>query len=85
MSAEQLLYECRLEFHPAIPILQKHLDFLVERHEHFVEAGGRPDALGEMFSPEWLHESMSKVVAQGAGHLTKASDHHGWMKRRLSS
>ena len=84
MSAEQLLYECRLEFHPAIPILQKHLDFLVKRHEHFVEAGGRPDALGEMFSPEWLHESMSKVTAQGAGHLTKASDHHAQMKRHLS-
>ncbi|KAM5538638.1 hypothetical protein V8D89_007667 [Ganoderma adspersum] len=56
----------------SIPILQKHLEFLVERHEHFAEAGERPDALGEMFSIEWLHESMSKVVAQGIGHLTKS-------------
>ncbi|PIL22915.1 hypothetical protein GSI_15611 [Ganoderma sinense ZZ0214-1] len=56
----------------SIPILQKHLEFLVERHEHFTEAGERPDALGEMFSIEWLHEAMSKVVAQGVGHLTKS-------------
>ena len=60
-----------LEFHPAIPILQKHLEFLVERYEHYAEVGGRPDELEELFSPEWMHEAMSKVVAQGSGHLSK--------------
>ncbi|KAI1794811.1 RNA-binding protein Prp24 [Ganoderma leucocontextum] len=56
----------------SIPILQKHIEFMVERCEHFTEAGGRPDALGEMFSTVWMHESMSKVVAQAVGHLTKS-------------
>ncbi|KAI0700046.1 RNA-binding protein Prp24 [Cerioporus squamosus] len=56
----------------SIPILQKHLEFLVERHEHYAEAGGRPDELEELFTPEWMHETMSKVVSQGAGHLTKS-------------
>ncbi|KAI0712607.1 RNA-binding protein Prp24 [Earliella scabrosa] len=56
----------------SIPILQKHLEFIVERFEHFVEAGGRPEALGELFSPNWTHEAMSKVVAKGSGHLTKS-------------
>ncbi|EJF56678.1 RNA-binding protein Prp24 [Dichomitus squalens LYAD-421 SS1] len=73
----------------SIPILQKHLDFLVERHEHFVEAGGRPDALGEMFSPEWMHDSISKVVAQGAEHLTKShllfDAQRDWELERLSN
>ncbi|TFK90773.1 RNA-binding protein Prp24 [Polyporus arcularius HHB13444] len=56
----------------SIPILQKHLEFLVERYEHYAEAGGRPDQLEELFSPEWMHETMSKLVSQGAGHLTKS-------------
>ncbi|RPD62808.1 RNA-binding protein Prp24 [Lentinus tigrinus ALCF2SS1-6] len=56
----------------SIPVLQKHLEFLVERYEHYTEAGGRPDELEELFTPEWMHETMSKVVSQGAGHLTKS-------------
>ena len=75
MSKPSSTFGRGLELHPAIPILQKHLEFLVERHEHFAEAGERPDALGEMFSIEWLHEAMSKAVAQGVGHLTKVCDH----------
>ena len=74
MSKSSSTFGRGLELHPAIPILQKHLEFLVERHEHFAEAGERPDALGEMFSFEWLHAAMSKVVAQGVGHLTKVCD-----------
>ncbi|OBZ68772.1 hypothetical protein A0H81_11060 [Grifola frondosa] len=41
----------------SIPILQKHLEFLMERR---------------LFSPEWMHEAISEVVTQGNGHLTKS-------------
>ena len=73
-----------LELHPAIPILQKHLEFLVERYEHFTEAEGMPEALGEMFSIEWMHDSMSKVAAHGVGDLMKVCHHAVWTKQRLS-
>ncbi|KAI0771140.1 RNA-binding protein Prp24 [Trametes elegans] len=56
----------------SIPILQKHLEFLVERYEHFAESDSKPDGLEELFSPEWMHETMAKVVSQGIGHLTKS-------------
>ncbi|KAI0769831.1 RNA-binding protein Prp24 [Fomes fomentarius] len=56
----------------SIPILQKHLEFLIERFEHYVEAGGRPDALGELISPEWMQDAMTKVVEKGIGHITKS-------------
>ncbi|KAI0820419.1 RNA-binding protein Prp24 [Trametes gibbosa] len=56
--------------HLSIPILQKHLEFLVERWEHFTES--KPEDLGELFTPDWMHEALSKVVSQGLGHLTKS-------------
>ncbi|KAI0755299.1 RNA-binding protein Prp24 [Daedaleopsis nitida] len=55
----------------SLPILQKHLEFLLERYEHFAEAG-RPDTLDNMFSPEGMYQVLSTVVAKGAGHLTKS-------------
>ena len=74
MSTLSVLQERCLELHPAIPILQKHLEFLVERYEHFSDAGGRPEALEELFSPNWMHEAMSKVIAKGSGNWTKVSN-----------
>ncbi|CDO70855.1 hypothetical protein BN946_scf184801.g48 [Trametes cinnabarina] len=56
----------------SISILQKHLEFLVDRYEHFVESETRPDGLEEMFTPDWMHKAMTKVVSQGIGHLTKS-------------
>ena len=84
MSKLLLMFGRGLELHPAIPILQKHLEFLLERYEHFTEAGDRPEALGEMFSIEWMHNSMSKVVAHGVGDLMKVCNHSVWNRQRLS-
>ncbi|KAI9057468.1 RNA-binding protein Prp24 [Trametes sanguinea] len=56
----------------SISILQKHLEFLVDRYEHFLESETRPDGLEGMFTPDWMHEAMAKVVSQGIGHLTKS-------------
>ncbi|KAI0357377.1 RNA-binding protein Prp24 [Trametes cingulata] len=56
----------------SIPILQKHLQFLVERYEHFAESESKPEGLEELFTPDWMHDTMTKVVSQGIGHLTKS-------------
>ncbi|OJT12790.1 hypothetical protein TRAPUB_10625 [Trametes pubescens] len=64
----------------SIPLLQKHLEFLVERYEHIAESESRPEGLGELFSPDWMHETLAKVADQGIGHLTKS--HLLWDIRR---
>ncbi|KAI0366626.1 RNA-binding protein Prp24 [Pilatotrama ljubarskyi] len=56
----------------SIPILQKHLQFLVERYEHFAESESKPDGLEDLFTPDWMHDTITKVVSQGIGHLTKS-------------
>ncbi|KAL7280196.1 hypothetical protein ACG7TL_006615 [Trametes sanguinea] len=66
------LFERAEQDYLSITILQKHLEFLVDRYEHFVESETRPDGLEEMFTPDWMHETMAKVVSQGIGHLTKS-------------
>ena len=65
-----------LELHPAIPLLQMHLEFLVNTFERYYgpEATGTPpDQLGDMFTPGWMRTTMSEVVERGMGHLTKVS------------
>ncbi|GBE83236.1 predicted protein [Sparassis crispa] len=56
----------------SIPLLTKHLEFLVERYEHFASTESRPEDLGDLFSTEWTREAIAWVVAQGAGHLTQS-------------
>ncbi|KAG1748706.1 hypothetical protein EDB19DRAFT_1847464 [Suillus lakei] len=53
-------------------ILQKHLEFLVDRHEYFSGLEVQPDNLGELFSDKWIREVMSTVVSKGAGHISQS-------------
>lgn len=54
----------------AIPILQKHLNFLVERHAFYVSGEQlRPEALGDVFTTTWTRNSIHQVVQKGLGHL----------------
>ncbi|KAH9890065.1 RNA-binding protein Prp24 [Cubamyces lactineus] len=55
----------------SVPILQKHLEFLVDRFDHLAQLESKPDGLEELFSPEWMHETMTKVVSLGIGHITQ--------------
>lgn len=63
----------RLDLYLAVPILQKHLEFLVDRFDHLAQLESKPDGLEELFSPEWMHETMTKVVSLGIGHITQVS------------
>ena len=59
----------------AIPILQKHLNFVVEQHSKY-EGGERqpkPDALGELFSTAWTRNAISAIVGKGTDHITEVS------------
>ena len=57
----------------AIPLLRRHLDFLVERFDHFAELEERPEDLGDLFTAAWMRSEMPEVVEKGIGHLTQVS------------
>ena len=57
----------------AIPLLQKHLEFLLERYEHVKEQETHPDDLNGLLTMDWMLSEMDKTVSKGAGHLTEVS------------
>jgi hypothetical protein len=58
-----------------MPILQKNVDFLIERHAWFAALDDKPEEFGELLSTEWTRSVISSVVSKGAGHLTQVSSH----------
>jgi hypothetical protein len=55
----------------AIPILQKHLQFIIDRHAHYGGEEVKPSELGELFSTSWTRAAIAEVVNKGIGHLTQ--------------
>ncbi|KAG6841698.1 hypothetical protein C0991_007968 [Blastosporella zonata] len=55
----------------SIPILQKHLQFLIDHHEQYASENSKPDALGDLFSTPWTRTAITEVVNKGLGHLAK--------------
>ncbi|KIK47472.1 hypothetical protein CY34DRAFT_228718 [Suillus luteus UH-Slu-Lm8-n1] len=68
-------------------ILQKHLEFLVDRHEYFSELEVEPDNLGELFSDSWTREAMSSIVSKGAGDISQShvlwDQYYNWELEKL--
>ncbi len=57
---------------PAIPILQKHLEFVIERHSHYASEGNlRPECLGTILTTTWTREAVDQIVGKGMMHLTE--------------
>ncbi|KAJ3513576.1 hypothetical protein NLJ89_g2871 [Agrocybe chaxingu] len=54
----------------SIPILQKHIEFIIGRHEHYAPEVMKPDALGELFTTSWTRQALGEVVSKGTIHLT---------------
>ena len=52
-------------------ILQKHIDFLIDRHAWFSVLDEQPEEFGDLLSKEWTRSVMSSVVNKGAAHLTQ--------------
>ncbi|KDR82688.1 hypothetical protein GALMADRAFT_57506 [Galerina marginata CBS 339.88] len=67
----------------SIPILQKHLKFLIERYALYTSGEHlRPEALGDIFTPAWTREAINGVVKKGVCHLTQARPHKIWDAQR---
>ena len=57
---------------PAIPILKKHVEYIIDRHTHYTEEGAnKPEELGELFSTEWTRAAISTVISQASGHISQ--------------
>jgi len=66
-----------LNRYEAIPILQKHLNFLVERHGLYVSGEQlRPETLEDVFTTTWTRTAIDEVVQKGLGHLTEVCIMH---------
>ncbi|KIJ64460.1 hypothetical protein HYDPIDRAFT_111787 [Hydnomerulius pinastri MD-312] len=65
------LYTRAEEDYLSIPILQRHIEFLVDRHAHYATLE-TPEESGGLFSTPWTREAIAAVVAKGTGHLTKS-------------
>ncbi|KZP31530.1 hypothetical protein FIBSPDRAFT_776202 [Athelia psychrophila] len=64
----------------SLPILIKHVQFLIDRHAWLAAVDEKPEEFGELFSTEWTRASMAFTVAKGANHLTQS--HTLWELRR---
>ncbi|KAF8158295.1 hypothetical protein B0H34DRAFT_708196 [Crassisporium funariophilum] len=65
----------------SIPILQKHLELLIERHALYTSGEQlKPSTLGDVFSTTWTREAINEVVKKAVGHLTQS--HKLWDAQR---
>lgn len=55
----------------AIPLLKRHLEFILERQRQLEEDGVKPDEFRELLDVEWTLGEMDKIVSRGVGHLTE--------------
>ncbi|KAG6897556.1 hypothetical protein C0992_000339 [Termitomyces sp. T32_za158] len=56
----------------SIPILERHLRFLIDRHAYYSGEILKPAALGDLFSTAWTRTAIAEVVKKGIGHLTQS-------------
>ncbi|KIL67874.1 hypothetical protein M378DRAFT_159079 [Amanita muscaria Koide BX008] len=79
---EELLafYERAEADYLSIPVLQRHLQFLLDQHAKY-DSGEelRPTDFDEMFTREWTREAITGVVSKGIGHLPQS--HFLWNKQ----
>ncbi|KAK2465199.1 hypothetical protein APHAL10511_002553 [Amanita phalloides] len=65
----------------SIPILKRHLQFLLDHHSEYHSGEDmRPTELGEIFTTEWTREAIADVVNKGVDHLTQS--HLLWDQQR---
>ncbi|KAI5116436.1 hypothetical protein M0805_006250 [Coniferiporia weirii] len=66
------LFRTAEEDYLSITLLQRHIDFLVDRFSFFNSSKLQPESMGDAFSAEWMSAALSSVVEKGAGHLTES-------------
>ncbi|KAJ7075864.1 hypothetical protein B0H15DRAFT_916497 [Mycena belliarum] len=65
------LYKRAEEDHLSIPILKRHVEFILARWERYSEVG-KPRELGELFTEDWTRMAVGEVVDKGIWHLTQS-------------
>lgn len=57
----------------AIPLLQRHLNFVIDRYEKYHGSDNelKPAELGDMFSEHWTRGAIARIVERGQNHLTQ--------------
>ncbi|KAJ3894244.1 hypothetical protein GG344DRAFT_41516 [Lentinula edodes] len=56
----------------SIPVLKRHIEFILRRYEHYSDEAIKPDELGELFSKEWTRTAVTDIVNKGIGHITQS-------------
>ncbi|GJE88539.1 RNA-binding protein Prp24 [Phanerochaete sordida] len=69
VNAVLSLFELAEADYMSIPLLQKHIEFILERFEFLKEQGTRPDDFEDTFTADWTLNELEGIVAKGAGHL----------------
>lgn len=60
----------------AIPLLQKHMEFLIDRYAHFNSPELNAEGMDGAFSYELVKPMLSAIIERGAGHLTQVQVFH---------
>ncbi|TCD69018.1 Splicing factor [Steccherinum ochraceum] len=76
----QSLFEKAERDYLSVNLLQKHLEFLVDRHTRLGEAGMKPQDPSQPFSTSWTRQAIANAVTKGEGHVTES--HRLWDIRR---
>ncbi|KAK1236238.1 Splicing factor [Marasmius sp. AFHP31] len=67
------LYEQAEGDYLSIPLLKRHIEFVVSRFEEYASGGSaKPEEFGEIFSVEWTRQHLTDVVNKGTGHITES-------------
>ncbi|KAI6014828.1 hypothetical protein BKA83DRAFT_4345131 [Pisolithus microcarpus] len=66
------LYERAERDYLSIPLLRKHVEFLISVYEHFNVADDSPEELKEVFTSQWARDAIDAVVTKGAAHLSQS-------------
>ncbi|PCH39752.1 hypothetical protein WOLCODRAFT_136486 [Wolfiporia cocos MD-104 SS10] len=75
------LFEKAEQDYVSIPLLQKHLEFVIDRHEHFRSAAEvDEDGMETAFTTPWTRAALAQIVSRGIGDLSKS--HLLWDARR---
>ncbi|KAJ3814647.1 hypothetical protein F5876DRAFT_86271 [Lentinula aff. lateritia] len=56
----------------SIPVLKRHIEFILHRYEHYSNEAIKPDELGELFSEEWTRTAVTDIVNKGIGHISQS-------------
>ncbi|KAL5501649.1 PRP24 [Sanghuangporus vaninii] len=73
----------------SLMLLQKHIEFLIDRHVHFSSSNVKSEEPEDPFSREWTRTMLESVVLKGSSHLTKGHllwiPYLNWMMEQLEN